>query len=119
MYVINRLEKLYEDDDVVVVKAPDDKKLVELIVDIIKRKGKPVSWSEFREALTGLAGEDRLRKTLAELVERGVVVELPDGCFALPGMEHMVDWEKARKRRFRRRFSYLERKRKKILVSTR
>lgn len=105
-----RLEKLYEDEDVIVMKAPSDQELEELVLDIIKRRGKPVSWKELREIFSGLAGEDRLRKALANLIERGLLTELPDGNFALPGMEHMVDWERARRRRGRLRFAYIKRK---------
>ncbi len=104
------LEKLYEDEDVVVMKAPGDQELEELVIKIIKEKGRPISWKELREVFSGLAGEDRLRKALANLIERGELEELPDGNFALPGMEEMVDWEKARKRRGRLRFTYIKRR---------
>jgi len=104
------LEKLYEDEDVVVMKAPSDQELEKLVLDIIKKKGRPVSWKELREIFSGLAGEDRLRKALANLIERGLLTELPDGNFALPGMEHMVNWERAKKRRGRLRFTYIKRR---------
>lgn len=104
------LEKLYEDEDVVVMKAPSDQELEKLVLDIIKKKGRPVSWKELREIFSGLAGEDRLRKALANLIEQGLLTELPDGNFALPGMEHMVNWERAKKRRGRLRFTYIKRR---------
>ncbi len=100
------LEVLYEDNEVIVMKAPKDRELEELILKIIKEKGRPVSWKELREVFSGLAGEDRLRKALGNLIDKGKLVELPDGNFALPGMEHMVDWERARRRRGRLRFAY-------------
>ncbi len=104
------LEKLYEDEDVVVMKAPSDQELEKLVVDVIKKKGRPVSWKELREIFSGLAGEDRLRKALANLIEQGLLTELPDGNFALPGMEHMIDWERAKRRRGRLRFTYIIRR---------
>ncbi len=81
------LEVVYEDEDVLVVRAPDDEELEKLVVDIIRRKGRPVTWKELRKELSGLAGEDRLRKVLVRLIERDVVVEMIDGTFGLKGME--------------------------------
>ncbi len=100
------LEVVYEDSEVIVMKAPKDKELEELILKVIRERGRPVSWRELREVFSGLAGEDRLRKALGNLIDQGKLVELPDGNFALPGMEHMVDWERARRRRGRLRFAY-------------
>jgi len=81
------LEVVYEDEDVLVVRAPDDEELERLVVDIIRKKGRPVTWKELRKELSGLAGEDRLRKVLVKLIERDVVVEMIDGTFGLKGME--------------------------------
>ncbi len=81
------LEVVYEDEDVLVVRAPDDEELERLVVDIIRRKGRPVTWKELRKELSGLAGEDRLRKVLVRLIERDVVIEMIDGTFGLKGME--------------------------------
>ncbi len=81
------LEVVYEDEDVLVVRAPDDEELERLVVDIIRKKGRPVTWKELRKELSGLAGEDRLRKVLVRLIERDVVVEMIDGTFGLKGME--------------------------------
>ncbi len=81
------LEVVYEDEDVLVVRAPDDEELERLVVDIIRKKGRPVTWKELRKELSGLAGEDRLRKVLVRLIERDVVIEMIDGTFGLKGME--------------------------------
>ena len=81
------LEVVYEDEDVLVVRAPDDEELERLVVDIIRKKGRPVTWKELRKELSGLAGEDRLRKVLVRLIERDLVVEMIDGTFGLKGME--------------------------------
>jgi len=83
----NDLKVIYEDDDVIVMQAPDDKSLENLVLSIINRKGRPVSWKELRRELSGLAGEDRLRKVLISLIERDVVVEMIDGSFGIKGME--------------------------------
>ncbi len=82
-----KLEVVYEDDDVLVIRAPDDEELERMVIDIIKRKGRPVTWRELRKELSGLAGEDRLRKVLVRLIERDVVIEMIDGTFGLRGME--------------------------------
>ena len=83
----SELRIIYEDEDVVVMQAPDDKGLEDLIISIIKRKGRPVTWKELRKELSGLAGEDRLRKVLISLIERDIVVEMIDGSYGLKGME--------------------------------
>jgi len=81
------LRVMYEDEDVVVMKAPTDEELEVLVKDVIKRKGKPMTWRELREVFSGIAGEDRLRKVLIKLIEKDEIIELPDGAFGLPGME--------------------------------
>jgi len=78
---------IYEDEDIVVMRAPDDEELIELVKKKIAENGKPVSWKELRAYFSGLAGEDRLRKVLIKLIENDEVIEMPDGTFALPGME--------------------------------
>jgi len=83
----SELRIIYEDEDVVVMQAPDDKGLEDLIISIIRRKGRPVTWKELRKELSGLAGEDRLRKVLISLIERDIVVEMIDGSYGLKSME--------------------------------
>jgi len=65
---------IYEDDEVVVMKAPHDEELVDLVYKYIRQKGRPVTWRELREAFSGTAGEDRLRKALRKLREQGLVI---------------------------------------------
>ncbi len=87
------LSVLYEDNEVVVFKAPHDDELVELVHDYIKRKGRPVSWKELREAFSGIAGEDRLRKALHRLRDRGILIEIRGGYYAtidMPGAEKLL-----------------------------
>ena len=82
-----KLKVVYEDDDIVVMQAPDDRELERLILDTIREKGRPLSWRELRQIFSGLAGEDRLRKALINLIEREEIIEMVDGSFGLPGME--------------------------------
>ncbi len=109
-----RLKKLYEDEDVEVYKAPTEEELEKLVVDAIKEAGKPLSWKELRQRFSGIAGEDRLRKVLVRLIERDELIELPDGTFAIPGMEQNYVPKRNAKRvrplvpsKFRRRWGTL------------
>lgn len=78
---------IYEDEDIIVMRAPDDEELIDLVKKKITEIGRPVSWKELRAYFSGLAGEDRLRKVLIKLIENDEIIEMPDGTFALPGME--------------------------------
>ncbi|MCX8208624.1 MAG: hypothetical protein RMH84_05965 [Sulfolobales archaeon] len=105
---------VYEDNDVIVVRAPSDEELERIVVDILARRGKPVSWKELRRELSGVVGEDRLRKVLIRLVERDEVVEMIDGTFGLKGMEETYTPARTKKRvrplvpsRFRKRWGHL------------
>jgi hypothetical protein len=92
------IKKLYEDMDLEVFKAPTEEELGNLIKDIIKNTGRPMTWKELRELFAGIAGEDRLRKVLIKLIERDELIELPDGALALPGMEQNYIPRKTAKR---------------------
>ena len=81
------LKVVYEDEDLVVIRAPDDMELEKMVISIIRSKGRPVTWHELRKELSGIAGEDRLRKVLVKLIERDEIVEMIDGTFGLKGME--------------------------------
>jgi len=81
------LKVVYEDEDLVVIRAPDDTELERMVISIIRSKGRPVTWHELRKELSGIAGEDRLRKVLVKLIERDEIVEMIDGTFGLKGME--------------------------------
>ncbi len=85
--VFNDLEIMYEDEDIIVMRAPDDETLIKMIIKKISEAGKPISWRELRSYFSGLAGEDRLRKILIKLIEEDKIIEMPDGTLGLPGME--------------------------------
>ncbi len=109
-----KLKVLYEDDEVIVMKAPHEEELEELVIDTIREKKKPLHWRELREIFSGIAGEDRLRKALFNLVEKGELIELPGNTYALPEMVTPRDLEEiaARKRRFYWYFGPRRRKKK-------
>ncbi|RUM47322.1 MAG: ArsR family transcriptional regulator [Hyperthermus sp.] len=65
------LKKLYEDDEVVVVVAPNEDQLREIILNLLRDK--PMTVRELHEILSGLASEDKIRYALNKLVEEGIV----------------------------------------------
>lgn len=85
--IYENLEIMYEDEDLIVMRAPDDDKLIKMVLKKISDAGRPLSWKELRSSFSGLAGEDRLRKILIKLIEADKIIEMPDGTFGLPGME--------------------------------
>ncbi len=105
---------VYEDNDIVVVRAPSDEELERIVKDIILKRGRPLSWKELRRELSGVVGEDRLRKVLIRLIERDEIVEMIDGTFGLRGMEETYVPAKTKKRvrplapsKFRKRWGHL------------
>ncbi len=101
-------KKIYEDRDVVVMVAPRDTEIGELIVEAIEEKGYPMAFDELRLEFSGVVGEDRLRRALNKLINSGILIEFPDGSFGLPGMEPRPDRVGSRKRRRRSRRIYLD-----------
>lgn len=101
------LKVLYEDEELVVMKAPTDEELVELVYKYIRNKGRPVTWQELREAFSGIAGEDRLRKALNKLRREGLIVDLKGSRYATPDMPGVVEEleERRRKRALREAIS--------------
>ncbi|ALL01192.1 hypothetical protein Pyrde_1144 [Pyrodictium delaneyi] len=93
------LKVLYEDEELVLMKAPTDEELVELVYKFIRSKGRPVTWKELRDAFSGTAGEDRLRKALSRLRMRGDIVELRGGRYATPDMPGVLEELEERRRR--------------------
>ena len=43
------LKVVYEDEDLVVIRAPDDVELERIVVSIIRSRGRPVTWHELRK----------------------------------------------------------------------
>ncbi|MEM4762069.1 MAG: hypothetical protein QW230_03745 [Thermofilum sp.] len=78
---------IYEDDEVVVLRALSEPEVEELVRCTIARFGRPVPWRVLRVELGGVVGEERLRRALVRLILRDEVVEMIDGSFGLRGME--------------------------------
>lgn len=90
---------VYEDEDIVVVLAPRDEELPDLVLDAIKKKGRPMFFDELVREFSGIAGEDRLRKAVNHLLALKKLIEYPDGSLGTPNMP----WEPRRSRRRRRK----------------
>lgn len=74
---------VYEDQEVLVIRAPTEDELVEIIIKLLSRK--PMNIKEIHQYLPGIASEDKIRKTLIRLINEGRVYVLEDGRFIVVG----------------------------------
>lgn len=68
-----------------------DEDIEDLVLEALRKAGKPLDFRELREAIEGLGflvGIDKLRKVLKSLILRDEVVEMIDGSF---GLQEMVE----------------------------
>jgi len=75
-----RLKILHEDDDIVLMTAPNEEQLVDIIRELISEK--PMNLREIHLILSGIASEDKIRRALAILIDRGVAVVGDDGRYS-------------------------------------
>ena len=75
-----RLKILHEDDDIVLMTAPNEDQLMEIIRELISEK--PMNLREIHTILSGIASEDKIRKALMTLVEQGLAIVGDDGRYA-------------------------------------
>ena len=78
------LKVLYEDEDVVVEMGPHDDEIPELVMELFKKKQKPLTWQELRQYFSAIIGEDRLRRALRQLVNEERLVQLNRNTYADP-----------------------------------
>ncbi len=78
-----RLRKLYEDDDIVLMTAPNEDELMNIILDLLRDK--PMNLREIHTILSGLASEDKIRKALITLSENGFITMNSDGRYVVLG----------------------------------
>ena len=69
----DKLEVVYDDEELTVVIAPEEDELKEVILNLLKEK--PMDVKEIHSVLTNLASDEKIRKALYELAEEGTVVE--------------------------------------------
>jgi hypothetical protein len=64
-----RLKILHEDDDIVLMTAPNEDQLATIIKELISIK--PLNLREIHAILSGIASEDKIRRALNNLLESG------------------------------------------------
>uniref|UniRef100_A0A7J3Z5Q5 ArsR family transcriptional regulator n=1 Tax=Ignisphaera aggregans TaxID=334771 RepID=A0A7J3Z5Q5_9CREN len=79
------LKVLYEDPDIVVVTAPNEDELREIVLDMLKES--PKTLKDMHSRLAGIASEDKIRRCLVRLMDEGIVVVDDDGKYKLLGAE--------------------------------
>ena len=79
----NKLKVLYSDKEVVVMTAPNEEELKQILLDLLKEK--PMNLKELHSYLSGIASEDKIRKALSDLAEKNMVTMLEDGRYARLG----------------------------------
>ena len=65
------LKMVYDDDEVTVFIAPDEKETEEIIKKMLAERAMTVN--EIHEALSNLASDDRIRRILRKLMEEGKI----------------------------------------------
>ncbi len=80
-----KLRVVYEDPDVVVMMAPNEEELRNILLELLKEK--PMNLKELHEVLSGIASEDKIRRALSVLLEQGRILSLPDGKYKVLGLD--------------------------------
>jgi predicted transcriptional regulator len=75
-----RLKVLHEDDDIVLMTDPNEEQLMQIIYDLLSEK--PMNLREIHTILSGTASEDKIRRALSLLNEKGLIVLGPDGRYS-------------------------------------
>jgi hypothetical protein len=116
------LKVLYEDEDVVVEMGPHDDEIPELVMDLFKKRKKPLTWQELRHHFSAVIGEDRLRRALRQLVNEERLVQLNRNTYADPDIltPELIEELQAKRRLSSARARYFwyamkEKKRKRIV----
>ncbi|MEM4534941.1 MAG: ArsR family transcriptional regulator [Desulfurococcaceae archaeon] len=76
-----RLRTLHEDNDVVLLTAPNDDELIDIVKELLSYK--PMNLKEIHQVLSGIASEDKIRKAINVLFERGEIYIGSDGRYVL------------------------------------
>jgi hypothetical protein len=73
-----------EVEGVTVTYALEDADIARLAVEVLRRAGRPVRWSELKNIFKDVCGEDRLRRILYSLLASGEVAVLTGTRYATP-----------------------------------
>lgn len=66
-----RLRILHEDEDVILVTAPTDDELTDIVRELLKSKS--MNLKEIHLILSGIASEDKIRRAINTLIDQGEV----------------------------------------------
>ncbi len=72
-----RLRRLYEDDEIVLMTAPNEDELRDIILELLRER--PMNLREIHTILSGLASEDKIRKALNTLLNNRAIAMNSDG----------------------------------------
>lgn len=78
------LPVVYEDSDLVVIRAPTEDQLIEILLGLLRESPKTVK--ELHSMLSGLASEDKIRRALTRLVNERRVLAREDGRYVFVGI---------------------------------
>ncbi|MCQ4449246.1 MAG: hypothetical protein NO110_00925 [Sulfolobales archaeon] len=81
--VESRLQVIYDDKEVLVMTAPNEDELKEILLDLLEER--PMNLKELHAHLSGIASEDKIRKALTELTEQQKVALMDDGKYVKLG----------------------------------
>ncbi len=70
--ITKSLIEVYSDDDIVVLIAPDDFKLENLILDIVRRH-EGINIKELRRIFSGISSEDKIRRAINRLIRKNKI----------------------------------------------
>lgn len=79
-----RLKILHEDSDVILLTAPNDDELINIVKELLYYKS--MNLKEIHFILSGIASEDKIRKALNTLLERGEAFIDNDGKYIVPSI---------------------------------
>lgn len=80
-----RLKVLYEDTEIVVMMAPNESELREIVLEILRSN--PKSIKEIHSKLAGIASEDKIRRCLTRLMDEGIVIMDEEGRYSVIGSD--------------------------------
>ncbi|MEM0501754.1 MAG: ArsR family transcriptional regulator [Ignisphaera sp.] len=79
------LRIIYEDPEIVVITAPNEDELRDIVLDML-REG-PKTLKEMHSRLAGIASEDKIRRCIIRLEDEGIVIASEDGRYKLLGSD--------------------------------
>jgi hypothetical protein len=81
--VESRLQVVYDDKEVLVMTAPNEDELKEILLELLEEK--PMNLKELHSHLSGIASEDKIRRALTDLTEQQKIALMDDGKYVKLG----------------------------------